>query len=97
MVQRSAILPRFDERIVGDVSHSREWLMELYYKGYHFDVLSQGWFINVASSIPITGESSQQTSRLKRVSGVSPRLVEVIRSSIPKKYKKGRSIPMCQK
>lgn len=97
MVKRSDDLPLFDERIFEDMSHSKEWLMELYYKGYHFDVLSQGWFINVASSMPISGEASQHTSRLKRVSGVSPRLIEVIRTSITKKYKEVRSIPVCQK
>ena len=48
LVKKSEELPLFEEKIVDDTGHSNEWMMELYYKGFSFDVLSQGWFVNIA-------------------------------------------------
>ena len=51
MIKKSTILPEFNERIVIETPHSAEWLMEMHYSGYEFEVLSHGWFINLASSL----------------------------------------------
>ena len=47
LVKRSPELPPFDERIIQSTELDVEWIMELRYSGFHFSVLSQGWFIDV--------------------------------------------------
>lgn len=104
LVKKSDLLPLFDERIMVESSHSIEWVMELYYLGYQFDVLSHGWFIDVSPSLYSIdwllmfrnlGAEYTSPSRLKRSIGVSPRLIDMIRFSIPKKYKNAKYLPLC--
>ena len=103
LVKKSDVLPLFEERIVDDTGHSTEWMMELYSQGFTFDVISQGWFVNIAMKVYARDwevtcrsvEMEKSTSPLKRSFGSSPGLINMIHASIVKRSKDMKKIPIC--
>lgn len=50
LVKKSNLLPDFDRRFNYEDSSMTEWVMELRYSGFHFHLLSHGWFLEISSS-----------------------------------------------
>lgn len=94
LVKKSTLLPDFDRRFNYEDSSMTEWVMELRYSGFHFHLLSHGWFLEITSSTePANGNAG--LSRIQRNKLTPAHLTRAIQRSIRKKYKNFHSLPPC--